>query len=160
MTKQFYIQDVRQFVGNSMLWYVKDGKGYHTDIRLAERFDRAEAERLNKSEKYLMWPCGYIDTKQSPHIDMQHVSIGESDSWTDPISREERFMIELRSLLKKHDAFITMGDLVSHGYGDAFPQKIVIYLQGQFDKGGEPINPETFINFEGDIDPDTITGLL
>lgn len=32
---EYYLQDKRQYVGNDMLWWAKDGAGYTTDVSKA-----------------------------------------------------------------------------------------------------------------------------
>jgi hypothetical protein len=75
MSDQFYIQDKRSYVGNSMLWWKHDGYGYVCDIREAKVWTAAEVDELlmNSPEKYVAWPKNYIDGKIRHHIDMQSV---------------------------------------------------------------------------------------
>mgnify|MGYP003642822016 CR=1 FL=1 len=76
MEKQFYLQDKRQYVGNDILWWAKDGKGYTTDLRRAHVFTKEEAIKHNQDrETDVPWPKQYIDQKTRPAVDMQHVDI-------------------------------------------------------------------------------------
>ena len=74
MMSKCYVQDKRQYVGNSMLWWAKDCNGYTCDIRKAHVFDsEAEAHLRADRKTDVVWPKDYIDARISHHIDMQHV---------------------------------------------------------------------------------------
>ncbi|MHC4301430.1 MAG: hypothetical protein ACYS7Y_29540 [Planctomycetota bacterium] len=84
MGKLFYVQDARQHVGNSMLWWAKNHEGYTCDIRKAHVFSEVEinqARFLRGTD--IPWPKNYIDARVSFHIDMQHCdrSIANSEGW-------------------------------------------------------------------------------
>jgi len=69
----YYLQDTRTHVGNSMMWWAKDSKGYVCDIRKAHVFTRKEAfEQYKARSTDRPWPKKYIDARVSHHIDMQH----------------------------------------------------------------------------------------
>lgn len=70
--QKYYMQDTRDYVGNSMLWWAKDGKGYVCDIRRAHVFTLAEARSWTHRETDVLWPCEYIDKRIAHHIDMQY----------------------------------------------------------------------------------------
>lgn len=81
MAKQFYIQDTRNYVGNSMLWWEKSNSGYVCDVRKARMFTEEDAKKIcpGRGRYYRtsqngkrMWPKEYIDQRVSHHIDMQH----------------------------------------------------------------------------------------
>lgn len=80
MNNEFYIQDKRQIVGNSMTWWRKEGRGYGCDIREAEVFSEMRALKLiqDAGYKYRAWPKEYIDARISHHIDMQHCDEDEA----------------------------------------------------------------------------------
>jgi len=67
----YYMQDKRQYVGNSMLWWGKDRKGYVCDIRKAHIFTLNEARKSSDRETDILWPKEYIDERISHHVDMQ-----------------------------------------------------------------------------------------
>ena len=73
--KKFYIQDKRQYVGNSIMWFAKGGNGYTTDIDKAEIFTKDDAVFLTTvdPDKYRAWSCKHINEHISRHVDMQHV---------------------------------------------------------------------------------------
>jgi hypothetical protein len=75
MSELFYLQDSRSYVGNDMLFWAKDGKGYTTDMRLAEVYTKDEAvQQHHRRETDIPWPKEYIDARTRPAVDMQHVS--------------------------------------------------------------------------------------
>lgn len=81
MNEEFYIQDTRSYVGNSMLWWEKENCGYVCDIQKARIFTKVEARKIcrgrgryartNQKDGKRMWPKKYIDERISHTIDMQ-----------------------------------------------------------------------------------------
>lgn len=75
----YYLQDSRSYVGNDVLWWAKDGKGYTTDLRKAHVFTKDEALRKNKSRgSDTPWPKEYIDAHARPAVDMQDIDRQEA----------------------------------------------------------------------------------
>lgn len=76
MSELFYLQDNRSYVGNDILWWAKDGKGYTTDLTKAHIFSKEEALKQNQCrETDIPWPKNYIDKRTRPAVDMQYVDI-------------------------------------------------------------------------------------
>lgn len=76
---EFYLQDSRQHVGNDMLFWAKDGKGYTTDLRLAHVYTKEQVvAQHNARETDIPWPKAYIDAKTRPAVDMQYVKREEA----------------------------------------------------------------------------------
>jgi len=76
MSELFYLQDKRQYVGNDILWWAKDGKGYTTDISKAHIFTKEEAVEYHQHrETDVPWPKDYIDQRVRPAVDVQYVDI-------------------------------------------------------------------------------------
>ncbi len=74
MEDLYYLQDSRTFVGNDVMWWAKDAKGYTTDLRKAHVFTKEEAIRQhNDRETGIPWPKAYIDARTRPAVDHQHV---------------------------------------------------------------------------------------
>lgn len=75
--QKFYLQDKRQYVGNDILWWAKDGKGYTTDLSKAEVFTKDKALRQHecRPDIDIPWPKQYVDSKTRPAVDMQYVDI-------------------------------------------------------------------------------------
>ena len=71
---EYYLQDNRGSVGNDMMWWAKDGKGYTTDIDRAEVFSEFEAMQQHESRSTdVPWPKDYIDSRTTRVVDIQHV---------------------------------------------------------------------------------------
>lgn len=73
---EYYLQDNRTHVGNSMLWWAKDSKGYTCDIRKAHVFRHDEIPGDRKTD--VPWPKEYIDERISHHIDHQHCDLTQA----------------------------------------------------------------------------------
>lgn len=75
---EYYMQDTRSHVGNSMMWWARGGQGYTCDIRKAMVFSREAAEgrhRMRSTDR--PWPKPYVDARISHHIDFQHCDYGQ-----------------------------------------------------------------------------------
>ena len=73
---EYYLQDKRQMVGNSMYWWRKNGAGYCCDVREAHVYTRAEAfaqHRMRDTD--VPWPKAYIDARVAHHVDFQRVDL-------------------------------------------------------------------------------------
>ena len=68
----YYMQDKRQYVGNSMYWWAKNARGYTCDIRKAHVSTLEEAKKHSRRETDILWPKEYIDERISHYIDAQH----------------------------------------------------------------------------------------
>lgn len=75
--KLYYLQDTRCVVGNSMMWWAIDGRGYTCDIRCAQIWTMDELKKSNYNckneynEKYIPWPKDVIDRLVQHHVDHQ-----------------------------------------------------------------------------------------
>lgn len=79
MSDEYYLQDSRNCVGNDMLFWAKDCKGYTTDLNKAHVFTKNEAlEQHQCRETDIPWPKDYIDEKTRPAVDFQYVSVEEA----------------------------------------------------------------------------------
>lgn len=75
----FYLQDSRTYVGNDVMWWAKDGKGYTTDLRKAHVYTKDEAVKQHESrETDIPWPKDYIDARTRPAVDMQYIKRDEA----------------------------------------------------------------------------------
>ena len=77
----YYMQDKRQYVGNSMYWWARDGRGYCCHIKIAHVFTIKEAARMSHRETDILWKKEYIDSRIQHHIDVQscdpkHIAAG------------------------------------------------------------------------------------
>jgi len=73
VTQLYYVQDSRDFVGNSMLWWAIDGKGYTTDIAKAGRYTHKPTDRNTD----ILWPVEYINSIAQLHVDHQKADAKE-----------------------------------------------------------------------------------
>jgi rRNA maturation endonuclease Nob1 len=76
MSELYYLQDNRSYVGNDILFWAKDGKGYTTDLSSAEIYTKDKALSQHRCrETDIPWPKDYIDSRTRPAVDMQYVDI-------------------------------------------------------------------------------------
>ncbi|MBF8177844.1 hypothetical protein [Herminiimonas contaminans] len=79
MSDEYYLQDSRSYVGNDVLFWAKDGKGYTSDVSKAHIYTKAEAvARHQMRETDIPWPKSYIDAKTRPAVDMQYIRRAEA----------------------------------------------------------------------------------
>jgi len=79
MDDKFYIQDCRNYVGNSMLWWKHGNCGYVCDIREAKVFTKAGAERICKrAAHFKMWLKEFIDARIEHHISRENMRVIEN----------------------------------------------------------------------------------
>lgn len=57
--KLYYIQN--GYVGNAILWWAIDSKGYTTEIEKAGKYTKQEAKEIIKRPQDIAWECKYID---------------------------------------------------------------------------------------------------
>lgn len=76
MTRMFYIQDARSYVGNCPLWWGRNSAGYVTDLNKAQKYDEQRAREIcSNRDTDIAWPCDYIDSiaAQIRMVDSQHM---------------------------------------------------------------------------------------
>lgn len=79
MSNEYYLQDSRDYVGNDMLFWAKNGQGYTTDLRNAQVYTKDEAVKQHQCrETDIPWPKEYIDSQTRPAVDFQCVSITDA----------------------------------------------------------------------------------
>jgi hypothetical protein len=69
--KLFYVQDARVVVGNSVMWWCPEGKGYTSHIDLAGKFTEEECRTMRDTD--VPWPVEEVDRIWSHHVDIQHL---------------------------------------------------------------------------------------
>ena len=69
----YYVQDPRSYVGNSMLWWKHDNRGYTCEIRKARVFTETEIKDMDSIQfgEKVAYPKHLIDGRIQHHIDMQ-----------------------------------------------------------------------------------------
>ena len=72
--EMYYIQN--GYVGNAILWWGIDSKGYTTDITKAGKFTHEEMSKIIGQRNDVAYPCKYIDDNKEAHkmvIDSQYL---------------------------------------------------------------------------------------
>lgn len=72
----YYVQDNRQYVGNCVLWWAKDHKGYTCDLDRAHVFTKDEMWRICGSHgrgSDIPWRKDVIDKLIVHHVDAQRL---------------------------------------------------------------------------------------
>lgn len=78
MTTEYYLQDSRSFLGNSLVFWRKGG-GYSSHIDEAEIFTSEEAWNQNQSRSTdIPWPKEYIDKRLSMCVDSQRCNLEDA----------------------------------------------------------------------------------
>lgn len=91
MSNLFYLQDSRSYVGNDVLWWAVDGKGYTTDLRKAHVYTKDEAIKRHESRHSdIPWPKEYIDAKTRPAVDAQYIKRDEALAGTGIVIMKEK----------------------------------------------------------------------
>lgn len=67
MEDLYFVQDSRKYVGNSVLWWVTDGKGYTTNLAEAMIVDKSWVGR--DTDK--LWLCSEVQKYATVQLDMQ-----------------------------------------------------------------------------------------
>lgn len=57
--KMYYIQN--GWVGNAILWWAIDSKGYTTEIDKAGKFTKSETKEIIKRPQDKAWECSHVD---------------------------------------------------------------------------------------------------
>lgn len=71
--EKFYIQNTSNYIGNCMMWWALESRGYTSNIENAHKYTKEEAVAICRgSERARMWPCDYIDKHTTKVVDMQH----------------------------------------------------------------------------------------
>lgn len=71
----YYIQN--GYVGNAVLWWAVDSRGYTTEIDKAGKYTHEEVKRIIQRPEDSAWLCSYIDKNIAARktvIDMQYLS--------------------------------------------------------------------------------------
>lgn len=72
----YYLQDSRTYTGNDLMFWAISGKGYTSNVSLAQVYTQEEALCQHRARPTdIPWPCEYIDRKTRPAVDFQHVNV-------------------------------------------------------------------------------------
>ena len=71
----YYVQDARNYVGNSVLWWGLNNSGYVTDINRAHKYTKEEILKsfLDGRETDIVWSAKHIDANIKQHVDRQSI---------------------------------------------------------------------------------------
>ena len=62
----YYVADARQVVGNCILWWCWQGKGYTCELGRAGWYTGAEVRAMRDTDQ--PWPIGYVDARTVTHV--------------------------------------------------------------------------------------------
>jgi hypothetical protein len=75
MSKTYFIQDTRAFVGNCVYWWAKDGAGYTTHLDDAWEVDEETARAAeNNRDTDKAWPADVVRAAASMQVDVQRLT--------------------------------------------------------------------------------------
>ena len=69
----FYVQDSRDYVGNSVLWWGLNSSGYVTELKRAQKYTKKEIlERFSDGrETDIIWIATHVESAIKEHVDVQ-----------------------------------------------------------------------------------------
>ncbi len=74
--KMYYIQT--GYVGNAILWWGENSRGYTTDFTKAGKYTEEEAKGIIKRPQDVAWECSHVDNCKEAHrliIDGQYLNV-------------------------------------------------------------------------------------
>lgn len=81
-TELYYIQN--GWVGNAILWWAENSRGYTTDITKAGKYTREEAQNICKRPEDSAWLCSHVDNNTEARklvIDGQYLDSKHKRTW-------------------------------------------------------------------------------
>lgn len=72
--KFFYVQDRRNYVGNAVLWWGKNGNGYVTDLSKAHKYTWDEIQSFNPRESDIIWESEHVEHAIRQYVDAQYLN--------------------------------------------------------------------------------------
>jgi len=72
----FYVQDSRGYVGNAVLWWAIDSKGYVTDLSEAHKYTKQEIldKFVSGRETDIIWVGSHVEKAIRKYVDSQYLS--------------------------------------------------------------------------------------
>lgn len=67
--RKYFVQDTRGYVGNSVVWWRPNGRGYTVDIRDAGIYDDDEVRGMRDTD--VAWPVEDVLRLVQHHVDVQ-----------------------------------------------------------------------------------------
>lgn len=71
--KFFYVQDRRNYVGNAVLWWAKNGNGYVTDLSKAHKYTWNEIQSFNPRGTDIIWESEHVENAIRQYVDAQYL---------------------------------------------------------------------------------------
>ena len=73
-TKYYYVQDSRSYVGNAILWWAIDGKGYVTDPAKAHKYSWEEIQTfIGGRSTDIIWEAEHVEGAIKKYVDAQYL---------------------------------------------------------------------------------------
>ena len=73
-TKSYYVQDARSYVGNAVLWWAIDGKGYVTDLSKAHKYSWEEIQNfIGGRSTDIIWEAEHVEGAIRKYVDSQYL---------------------------------------------------------------------------------------
>lgn len=72
--KFFYVQDRRNYIGNAVLWWAKNSRGYVTDISKAHKYTWDEIQSFNPRESDIIWESEHVESAIRQYVDSQYLN--------------------------------------------------------------------------------------
>ena len=74
--KLYYIQNSLAYVGNDLLWWAKEDRGYTTDLDRAGLYTEKQAKEIHRDRSSdVPWLATYIDSNCQRTVDMQRIQL-------------------------------------------------------------------------------------
>ncbi len=67
----YYVQDARSYVGNAVLWWAQDGKGYTTNLKNAHKYSFAEIKSFKPRDTDIIWEAKHVEGAIREYVDIQ-----------------------------------------------------------------------------------------
>ena len=73
--EMYYVQDSRNYVGNSILWWGLGSSGYVTQLKDAQKYTKAEILKdfSNGRETDIIWRASHVEANIRTHVDSQYL---------------------------------------------------------------------------------------
>lgn len=71
----YYLQDTRQNVGNCMLFWCPQDKGYTCQLDDAGKYTGPEARSRCNDGTHKAWPCGFIERNAVRHVRADSIDV-------------------------------------------------------------------------------------
>jgi len=71
----YYVQDKRSYVGNAVLWWAQDNRGYTTDLNRAHKYTKQDIVKqfARKRETDIVWRASHVENAVREYVDGQYL---------------------------------------------------------------------------------------